>query len=891
MVVDTTERERTDALAALRALATAADALARGESLAAALEPLVEAALVATASNLVVARCLGADGALVARAIAPAGGAIASELEATSVDPGLLLAELDDLEQLPDPGRLAAELSGAGAVLHLPARAAGKVVGAVELYRVGGAYDEVEREIARLVAAQLGIAVRMLASPLERGPGDRLLELAGEALGAAADEAETGRQIARLAAEAAGAAGALLWKLEDDDLQAVASAGELEATTETKTLANDALNDRLPVSVTATAAASIATLRLGEPPVGALQLAFPDHSAPAGAALERLHGFAVRAAHALRASDRSRMLAQELERTRALLEVVGEAIARLSLAHTLDTAVERISALLGIERVAVYLHAHDRLETAAQRGIESPHEAVAERLLELAHGVYRARSVIVIGRNDPDPAAAPVRRALEEAQLEGAVALPLRAHGDSIGLLAIYPSAGRRLALSELALLSALAGQLAVAVQNARLHEQATELGAALGAALESERTAARRLGALYEISASFAETLRLDKTLGAVAKTVVELIEVDAAVVRVPDERGELLVPKAVHVVPGPFAESVRTILDRPHRAPVEQATLLDAATATRLGGAHSLLVPFLEKGSTAAVVPIASGKQVLAALTVLSLDPARPITETTVELLVSLARQAALAIDNARLYEQQKDFSDTIQRSLLPSEEPDIPGVQIGAVYESSATVDVGGDVYDFLELADGRLAVVLGDVTGHGIEATADMAMAKYVFRSLAREHPDPGEFLAYANDVVVGEIALGKFITMGVITFDPPTGRLVGASAGHPAPRLVRTGGRVEELDVGGIALGIDSGKTFEEAATTLEPGEAAVLFTDGVIEARLGRDFYGVERLDKTLAANWQLPARQLARAVIDECRAFGGEITDDIAVVVVKRTE
>jgi sigma-B regulation protein RsbU (phosphoserine phosphatase) len=168
---------------------------------------------------------------------------------------------------------------------------------------------------------------------------------------------------------------------------------------------------------------------------------------------------------------------------------------------------------------------------------------------------------------------------------------------------------------------------------------------------------------------------------------------------------------------------------------------------------------------------------------------------------------------------------------------------------------------------------------------------MAMAKYVFRSLAREHPDPGEFLAHANDVVVGEIALGKFITMGVITFDPGTGRLVGASAGHPAPRLVRTGGRVEELRVGGIALGIDSGMTFEEASTTLEPGEAAVLFTDGVIEARLGRDFYGVERLDQTLATNWQLPARQLARAVLDECRAFGGEITDDTAVVVLKRTD
>ena len=73
-------------------------------------------------------------------------------------------------------------------------------------------------------------------------------------------------------------------------------------------------------------------------------------------------------------------------------------------------------------------------------------------------------------------------------------------------------------------------------------------------------------------------------------------------------------------------------------------------------------------------------------------------------------------------------------------------IEGLEVGEVYEPSARVDVGGDVYDFLALDDGRLAVVLGDVTGHGVDATADMAMAKFVFRSLAREHPEPADFLA-------------------------------------------------------------------------------------------------------------------------------------------------
>ena len=130
--------------------------------------------------------------------------------------------------------------------------------------------------------------------------------------------------------------------------------------------------------------------------------------------------------------------------------------------------------------------------------------------------------------------------------------------------------------------------------------------------------------------------------------------------------------------------------------------------------------------------------------------------MTDETLDTALSVAAQAALAVDNARLYQQQKAFTDSMQRSLLPRIRPQMPGLEIGAVYESSALVGVGGDVYDYLKIDDERLAIVLGDVTGHGIDAAADMAMAKFVFRSLARLYPEPGAFLAAANDVVVEEI---------------------------------------------------------------------------------------------------------------------------------------
>jgi sigma-B regulation protein RsbU (phosphoserine phosphatase) len=288
--------------------------------------------------------------------------------------------------------------------------------------------------------------------------------------------------------------------------------------------------------------------------------------------------------------------------------------------------------------------------------------------------------------------------------------------------------------------------------------------------------------------------------------------------------------------------------------------------------------------------VLPIATPSELLGTLSLVSLDPARPLTPATTELALSVAGQAALALDNARLYQQQKQFADSMQRSLLPRSRPEVPGIEVAAIYESSAHVDVGGDVYDFMTLADGRLAVVLGDVTGHGTDAAADMAMAKFVFRCLAREHPEPADFLAFANDIVCGEIAPGKFITMVYLTLDAGTGELRVASAGHPEPRIVDPDGAVRSVPARGLVLGIAEDQEYEEVVETLPPGAAVVVYTDGLVEARRGGELYGGDRLDRTLAEHRGLDAEELAVAVMEDCRAWSdGELADDCALVVIKR--
>ena len=887
---------------ALAAFANALASAAQRPTLPAALADVAEAARAVTRADVVLVR-VGTHGSL--ETVAVAGPpALAAELEGTQLAvEELPAATVDDVSEAPEAVRRAAARSAARSILVVPVRTA-ETSACLELLRSSASFSQAERVAAELAAAHAALVLRAFGgrngSVIESLAGPAL-ELAGEALAAALDEAHTAAEVVRVAATVVGAPIGLLWELSEDGSLQLDAAYGLDPATDLEAVRTAALASLAEPRKVATVPAeglpgdcgASATLPLGQPPVGVLQLLFESGEDPGAEQLGRLATFGVRAAHALRASAHARWLELELERMRALVAVVGQATAELSLAHTLETVVERVAELLAVEHVAVYLRADDdRLVTAAGSGLVGPHARLAERLLEIALGPARTRRVVDV----PDAARddrirGDARDAARESGIGTVLAAPLLVRNDVIGLLAVYPQNGRPPTEQESALLAALAGQLAVAVQNAQLHERTSELSQEREAALASEREKGKVLGALYEVSRSFAQELSLQKTLDALTSTIVDVLDIDAALIEMPDERRELLARHSIHVKDKRLDEAVKAILSHPQpfgAAHIQR--LFRAAEPFRLQRGNELLEPFLARGWTAALIPIATPAEVIAALTILSFRPGSPISGETVEIAAAIADQTALAIDNARLYQQQKAFADTMQRSLLPRERPEVAGLELGEVYESSARVDVGGDVYDFLRLDDGRLAVVLGDVTGHGVEATADMAMAKFVFRSLAREHPEPAEFLAAANDVVVDEIASGKFITMTYLTVDGVKGEVRCASAGHPAPRLVLPNGGVRALEARGLVLGVDPGQEYDEVQAELPSGAAVVLYTDGVIEARRGGELYGSERLDALLAVKRDLGARTLALAVTEDCRSFaGGDLPDDVAVVVIRR--
>jgi len=895
---------------ALGAFAAAALELVRGGELDRPLLALVRAVSLAAGAEIGLARLCDARGeALVARAVHAESPALSAQLEGTR----LPAAELgrEELAFASAPGdptapptlRRAAARAGATAVLVVPVEADGEIVASLELLRSGLPFSLRERALARVAAAHLAAAVRAERAA-GSGPDGKpeltqaALELLGEVLAAGADETETAEQVARVAAEATDAAGAALWRVDGrgrGTLLAVHGFGgrppDLSVMPEgvVRALAEDR---REPQEV---GAWRVLTLPLGEPLTAALQLFFAD-DVPEADELELLSPFASRAALALRRTHRIGLVALALRRSQTLVAVVSQAIAQLSLAHTLETAVERVAELTSSGHVAVYLRESGRLSAAASRGVSGSHTDLAERLLELALGPFRSRGYLFVEDMRLDPRLAGLESLLEDSDIRRALFIPLIVHDEVIGALAVFNTRPRPYREGEEGLLLALSSQLAVAVQNARLHEQTKELGANLERALDSERRAARQLRGLYAISQSFAESLSLQATLDAVARTMVELFGLDAAAIRMPNERGEALEARAVYVADPKARAAAEALLARPQPlgSPVASRLMRSKRPVflrpgRREASGDAFLDPFLQQGSTAAVLPLATPAEVLGTLTLLRLDPTRPLDRETVDAAATVTAQAALAVDNARLYQQQKDFAETMQRSLLPRALPAVPGLEVGHVYQSSARVDVGGDVYDFLRLDDGRLAVVVGDVLGKGIKAAADMALARFSFRALARAHPEPSEFLAEVNEVVVEEIEPAKFITLLYALVDPAAREVSWASAGHPPPRVVGPDGMVLPVEAGGLALGIEPGQQYPAERVELEPGSDVVLYTDGVLEAKRDGELYGEERLDYLLAERRDLGAQELADAILADCRAFaGGDLDDDCAVVVIK---
>jgi serine phosphatase RsbU (regulator of sigma subunit)/anti-sigma regulatory factor (Ser/Thr protein kinase) len=308
------------------------------------------------------------------------------------------------------------------------------------------------------------------------------------------------------------------------------------------------------------------------------------------------------------------------------------------------------------------------------------------------------------------------------------------------------------------------------------------------------------------------------------------------------------------------------------------------------------------LRRAGVSLVVPLVSQGELVG---ILNLGPRLGEQQYSTDdrvLLNNLATQAAPAVRVAQLarrqqleaqarerIEQELRVARLIQETLLPKEVPILPGWNIAALWRPAR--EVGGDFYDFMRLSDGRVVIVIGDVTDKGVPAAMVMATTRTMLRSAAMDTDSPGYVLQIVNDRLCREIPPKMFVTCLYSILDPETGRLSYANAGHDLP-FRGANGRVGELRATGMPLGLLPGMRYEENETVIEQGEGVLLYSDGLVEAHNpAREMFGFPRLAAAIARR---PAGHgMIDYLMNELARFTGigwEQEDDVTLVTLDRS-
>ena len=249
----------------------------------------------------------------------------------------------------------------------------------------------------------------------------------------------------------------------------------------------------------------------------------------------------------------------------------------------------------------------------------------------------------------------------------------------------------------------------------------------------------------------------------------------------------------------------------------------------------------------------------------------------------------RAAEAQERERL-EQELQVACQIQQELLPESVPKLDGWQLVTYYGPAR--EVGGDFYDFVKLSSGRLGLIVGDATGHGMPAALVMATTRGMLRAVVQSSESPGEVLARVNEALVADIPPSTFVTCLYGILDPESGRFIYANAGHNLP-CRRHDGRADEMIARGMPLGLMPGASYEEKEVVLEIGDSALFYSDGIVEAHNPhREMFGFPRLRRLVAEHPE--EGSVVDVLMDELRSFTGEgweQEDDITLLTLRRSE
>jgi anti-sigma regulatory factor (Ser/Thr protein kinase) len=394
------------------------------------------------------------------------------------------------------------------------------------------------------------------------------------------------------------------------------------------------------------------------------------------------------------------------------------------------------------------------------------------------------------------------------------------------------------------------------------------------------EERAERIAEGLLRVTEATLAYLDLEDLLSELLDRIVDIVEADTAAILLVEPDGETLTARAAEGLEaevergftlsigsgfaGRIAETRKPVIVDD----LEEATIEILNPVFREYGVRSLLgVPMVVEGRLVGVLHVGTLER-------------RKFTEDDAQLLQAVADRAALAIEHDRLFVQHR-IAETLQRRLLPAELPEIPNVGFASRYIPAAEAStVGGDWYDVFQLRDGRVAIAVGDVVGHGVWAASLMGELRTALRVYAMETPRPASVLSKLTGFVADR-GMESMATCSYAVLDLDRPAITVASAGHPPPLLVTSEGARYVEHNAGPPLGGRPQHAYEEADFRVEPGEILMLYTDGLIERRGELLSGGLERL-AAVAAEAPLDAELLCDRVVDALVPNG---EDDVAVL------
>jgi phosphoserine phosphatase RsbU/P len=405
-----------------------------------------------------------------------------------------------------------------------------------------------------------------------------------------------------------------------------------------------------------------------------------------------------------------------------------------------------------------------------------------------------------------------------------------------------------------------------------------------------------RKLETVYAIAAAVSSTMDLDVLLQEILEHLFRVFShADRGAIMLLDEKTGQVVPRVVRSRRGPGGEQFlisRTIVNEvlTHRRSVL------SGDATQDGRPNPLITNISSCSMIAA--PLLCRDQLLGILHMTSAEMRHPFGRSDLDLLTGIASQCGIAIGNARMHEellrqqrldQDLRFAEQVQRSFLPQRLPDIPGFAFASHYDPA--FEVGGDFYDVIDLGDGCIGLLIGDVSGKGVSAALRMARMSTELRFCAMAEREPAAVMARANRTLLETAQDEIFVTAVYARLDPRTRTVALSNAGHLPPMIRHTNeGDVTRVEgATGLALGVLAEAVFEQEEHTLVPGDTVLFYTDGLTEAEnVTQEQYGFDRLERALAQG-PSTADALLRRVLTDVRTHVGDAPqyDDLTVVAV----